>query len=110
MGFWQKFSGCDKLSGTDGTIFHSFLTKETILNAFSNDICRSIFLRYSEDVEHLGIPGYRFTAPRDNFEDPRISEATRCYCLEDELEKCHYAGVLPLESCTQGKYNKKAAF
>ncbi len=103
LGFWRKFSDCDKLRGTDGTIFAPFLTKDSVPQAFSPDICRSIFLEYSEEVEHLGIQGFRFKAPKENFDDPRVSEATRCFCLEDELEKCHHAGVQPLEPCTKGK-------
>lgn len=107
LGFWQKFSDCDKPFGTDGTIFQPFITKYTVLEAFSNDVCRSLQLMYSEDIEHLGIPGYRFKAPVDSFADPRTEEGrpNRCFCLENNINDCPYAGVLPLESCLKGKKN-----
>ncbi|CAG7721662.1 unnamed protein product, partial [Allacma fusca] len=39
LSFW-KDSKCNKVDGTDGTIFPPFATKHDILTAFSPDLCR----------------------------------------------------------------------
>lgn len=102
LGFWRQHSDCDKIRGTDGSIFHPFLNKESKLEAFSSDICTSLALEYSEDVEHLGIQGFRFRGAKGGLDDPRINKANRCYCFEDDIDKCGHAGVLPLETCLKG--------
>ncbi|ODM92785.1 Lysosome membrane protein 2 [Orchesella cincta] len=97
--FWRKFSECDKVKGTDGSVFSPFLTKNSVIEVFSPDICRSISLVFETEIEYMGVPGYRFTTPSWVFADPREREENRCFCLEENLEDCPHAGVLPLESC-----------
>lgn len=99
LGFWRKYSECDKLKGTDGSIFPPFVTRETELDAFSPDVCRSLTIAYDMDVEHMGIPGYRFKAKSGSSEDPRTNRDNQCFCLDDKLEDCPHSGLLPLESC-----------
>lgn len=84
-------------------MFHPFLNRKSKIYAYSSEICRSISLEYVEDVEHLGIQGYRFKSVEDTYEDPRINAKNECFCLEDHVEKCPYAGLLSLESCMKGK-------
>ncbi len=102
LGFWRKNSECDKIRGTDGSVFPPFIRKDSKLYAFSINLCRSLALEYSEDVEHLGIRGYRFRGVKGGLDDPRVNKANRCYCLEDNIETCAHAGVLSLESCLKG--------
>ncbi|CAL8145243.1 unnamed protein product [Orchesella dallaii] len=97
--FWRRFSECDKIKGTDGSVFQPFLTKQSQIEAFSPDVCRSITLIFENETEYKGVPGYRFTTPAWVFADPRNRPENQCFCLEDDIEKCPYAGVLPLESC-----------
>ncbi len=104
--FWRKYSDCDKLKGTDGTTFALIITKGSIPRAYNPHICRCLYLEYSKDVEHMGIQGFRFTAFKANFNAHRVSKVTGRYCLEDEVENLHNAGVQPLKSCTKGKIDK----
>lgn len=60
-------------------------------------------MAFDHEINFLGIPAYRFTAPREMLEDPRISKENRCYCNEEDIENCHYgSGVLDLGPCRQG--------
>lgn len=49
----------------------------------------------------MGIHGYRFKAKEGSSGDPRTTPETQCFCLEEKLEDCPHAGMLPLESCTK---------
>lgn len=123
------------INGSDGSVFPPFVTRDRVLRIFSPDMCRSIYMTYLEDVEVLGVPGYRFITPRDVLEDPRINPENVCYCThaasataeveeekeEDEfeeeydeekeevvvdpLEKCSKAGVFHLAPCRKGIYS-----
>jgi hypothetical protein len=69
---------------------------------FSTDLCRSLFLTYEKEVEHMGIKGYRFVAPKKMLEDPRTNPDNRCFCMEDELEDCPKGGVIHIKGCKSG--------
>ena len=47
-------SYCNAINGTDGTMFHPFIEKNETLYMFTNDICRSIYAQYEQDVTVKG--------------------------------------------------------
>lgn len=93
---------CDKVKGTDGSIYPPFLTKDRKIDVFSSDLCRSLTFTYRETVDYKDIEAYRFTVPKKTLEDPRINKENVCYCLEDDLEKCPHAGAMSLSGCRNG--------
>lgn len=114
--FWNT-DYCNMINGSDGSVFPPFVTRDRVLRIFSPDMCRSIYMKYDEDVEVLGVPGYRFITPREVLEDPRVFQENACYCpeavsrgmYEDEkvelnLEKCTKAGVFRLGPCRKGMF------
>ncbi|ODM91070.1 Scavenger receptor class B member 1 [Orchesella cincta] len=102
LNFWKPNTPCDKIKGTDGSIFGPFFNKERQIDVFSTDLCRSLTLAYGEDTEYLGVPGYRFTVPKWVLEDPRTNRDNMCYCLTEKEEDCPRAGAMSLEGCRGG--------
>ena len=47
-------SYCNAINGTDGTMFHPFVEKNETIYMFTNDICRSIYAQYVQDVTVKG--------------------------------------------------------
>ena len=47
-------SHCNAINGTDASLFHSFIEKNETLYIFTNDICRSIYVQYEQDVKVKG--------------------------------------------------------
>lgn len=64
LDFWTTPS-CNMINGSDGSIFPPFVTRDRIIEIFSPDMCRSIYMTYLKDVELLGIPAYRFSTPKE---------------------------------------------
>jgi len=71
---------CNRINGTDGSIFQPFIKKDTVLYTFISDVCRSTSFVYKEDIEHRDIPGYQFGFP-DNFYDASDKNPDNiCFC------------------------------
>ncbi|CAG7833577.1 unnamed protein product [Allacma fusca] len=106
LDWWLKTEGnyCNNINGTDGSLYPPFVKKDRILYIFHPDICRSLGLTYSHDTEFMGIPGYRFTAPRSMLEDPKVNHDNLCFCPDDSdnYAKCLKAGAIDLSSCRDG--------
>jgi len=52
--WWRVGSPCAMINGTDGSIFPPFVEKSRRLDIFVTDLCRSLYLLYDSEVEHLG--------------------------------------------------------
>ncbi|CAL8137067.1 unnamed protein product [Orchesella dallaii] len=103
LSFWDT-DYCNMINGSDGSVFPPFVTRDRVLRIFSPDMCRSIYMNYHEDVEVLGVPGYRFITPREVLEDPKVYPENKCYCTNpgDDLAGCAKAGVFYLAPCRKG--------
>lgn len=67
MDFWTSDT-CNKIQGTDGSIFPPFIKRDSIFWMFVPDICRSIYASYYKDIELNGLQLLRYTVPRDAFD------------------------------------------
>ncbi|CAL8128506.1 unnamed protein product [Orchesella dallaii] len=108
LDFWPKSSSCNKIMGTDGTLFPPFVQKGTVLRLFNAELCRSLYLTYNKDTYFEGIEAYRFTAPPGVLKDPLEGKnnENRCFCIYDENEdasgKCLKQGAMDLGPCREG--------
>jgi len=66
--------------GTDGSIFAPFVTSDRTLRIFSEELCRSLYLTYQKDIEQHGIPGYRFSLPKELLQRGSVNEDNKCFC------------------------------
>lgn len=99
LSFWNT-NQSNMINGSDGSAFHTFLTKEERLNVFTPDLCRSIHMRFEKEVEVKGIPAYRFTPPRDVLASGKNNPENQGFCVTPK--KCLDDGVLDVSVCRKG--------
>lgn len=87
---------CGRIGGSAGE-YYTNVHKETV-DFFSPEICRTVTLDHTEDVEIAGIPGKKFSMA-DSFLDngDRIPK-NKCYCDGD----CMPYGAVNASSCRYG--------
>ncbi|KHJ46671.1 CD36 family protein [Trichuris suis] len=94
----------------DGTLNPPFLERTSRLPLFSPDLCRSLYVDYSEDVHSGGFDAYRFTVPPEVFDDRRAENAGFCWPTDvyyPENQKVDYttglaclpSGLLNISKC-----------
>lgn len=95
---------CNMINGSDGSIFPPFVDRDRVVRLFSADLCRSLYLKYTEDVELNGISGYRFSVPREMLEDAQINEDNACFCThyKESSQLCLKSGAIQLSACRKG--------
>jgi len=93
---WWASEECNRIQGTDGSIFHPEVQKNETLYIFNKDLCQSLPLEYQEDARHHGINTYRFVPPANVFGTPEENPKNRCYCPNGS---CALSGLFNLSSC-----------
>jgi len=94
-------SYCNAINGTDASLFHSFVDRSETLYIFTNDICRSIYVQYEQDVKVKGIAAYKFVPPASVFANSSENPDNACFCVPD-TDHCLGAGVLNISTCQFG--------
>lgn len=99
LSYWNS-STANMINGSDGTFFHSFLTKYDKPYVFASDICRSLQF-YTESIDKLhNLPVLKLTPMLDTFKSPKYYEKNRGFCLN--WPDCYEDGVLDMSSCQPG--------
>lgn len=72
---------CNRLNGSDGSIFPPHIQKDTTLHVYDKDLCRLLPLSFEKEVLGSGgIPGYRFTPSPDVFASVEKNPDNMCFC------------------------------
>jgi len=101
---WWGDTYCAAINGTDGSLFPPFVEKSWTMYIFTTDLCRTVFLEFTEEIERLGIKGYRFVAPEAMLAAPSHNPDNACFCLEDDpmSPRCGEGGIINIKSCKGG--------
>lgn len=76
-----KTEKCNRLNGSDGSIFPPHITPNTTLYVYDKDLCRLLPLRFLHEVDTAGgVKGYRFTPPTDVFAEVARNQENDCFC------------------------------
>uniref|UniRef100_A0A9J8CIN4 Uncharacterized protein n=2 Tax=Cyprinus carpio TaxID=7962 RepID=A0A9J8CIN4_CYPCA len=97
---WWSSNQSNMINGTDGSVFHTFLSRKELLYIFAADLCRSIHLGYVADTEVKGIPAFRFAPPSDVLAPPDENPSNAGFCVP--AGDCLGKGVLKVSVCRQG--------
>lgn len=80
LSHWTEES-CNRLNGTDGSIFPPHITKNTTLHVFEKDLCRLLPLKFEKEVETKdNVMGYRFTPDVNVFASVDRNPENMCFC------------------------------
>ncbi len=77
--YWES-DECNRLTGTDGSIFPPFIEKEDTITIFNTDLCRLLHLKFTEEVEVKEVKGFRFSPPKEELQGSANNPANQCYC------------------------------
>ena len=55
---------CNRIHGTDGSLFPPYVKENQIFHIFNKDLCRSLPIEYKETVQHFGMDTLRFVPHR----------------------------------------------
>lgn len=101
---------CNKIDGSDGTIFPPILDSSTLINAFHPDACRTIQMSHIGNGEFKEMPTLRYSFASNVFESLDLHPENECFCKET-YEWCKKGGVFPVWPCVAGFIfeNKKNA-
>ncbi|XP_029300606.1 scavenger receptor class B member 1 isoform X1 [Cottoperca gobio] len=88
-----KTPQCNMINGTAGQMWPPFMTRESTLEFYSPDACRSMELVYQRDGVMKGIPLYRYVAPKTLFANGTDYAPNEGFC------PCRQSGLLNVSSC-----------
>ncbi|XP_055385357.1 scavenger receptor class B member 1-like isoform X2 [Condylostylus longicornis] len=72
---------CNRLNGSDGSIFPPHMTTDTKLHVYDKDLCRLLPLVFEKEIiTKNGVKGYRFTPPENVFDDVESNMENSCFC------------------------------
>ncbi|XP_055847666.1 scavenger receptor class B member 1 isoform X1 [Episyrphus balteatus] len=90
---------CNRLNGTDGSIFPPHLTHNRTLHIYDKDLCRLLPLVFQKEViTKGGVKGYRFTPPETVFADVETHPENMCFCPAGE-GSCAPNGLFNVSLC-----------
>lgn len=95
---------CDIIYGTDGAQFPPFRSKRDKLPIFTPDLCRTLWLTYSEETEFKGIPVWKMKLDSRMFQSPQVNPSNKCYCMhwKRRPDRCSVGGTIDLGGCLNG--------
>lgn len=95
LNYWNG-NKANRISGTDGTFYPPNLDRNTIIETFNPEMCRSYSLEYFRDNEIDGVKTYDFHLPPNIFLASKLESEGFCE------EKCLGNGVLNISNCYGG--------
>lgn len=99
---WSK-EECNRLNGTDGSIFPPHITPNRTLHVYDKDLCRLLPLRFEKEVDTADdILGYRFTPDMGAFASVENNPENACYCPAGP--PCAPHGLFNVSLCQFGEF------
>lgn len=93
------------INGTDSSLWHPDASKDELIYAFMNDICRSVHMTFNQTYRNtFNIDTYRYTLPTDLFASNSTDGG---FCLFDRTHqlKCLPNGLFSLSPCIHCECN-----
>lgn len=94
---------CNRLEGTDGSIFPPHIEKDRVLHVYDKDLCRLLPLVFEKEVMTSNeVPGFRFTPPEWVFADVDSHPDNMCFCPAGK-PSCSPNGLFNVSLCQYGE-------
>ncbi|XP_078495226.1 platelet glycoprotein 4-like [Ciona intestinalis] len=101
LDYWGS-KECNMLNGTDGTTTPPFMVQEDRVYFFIDDICRSLYATFVEEVVIERVPGWKYAAPSEVFQCPNKNPNNKCFCPDTTSPLCHHDGAILINKCQFG--------
>ncbi|KAI3384891.1 hypothetical protein SNEBB_008979 [Seison nebaliae] len=95
LSFWGN-DYANRISGSDGETYFPMKTISTPISLFSSDICRSIYVNYTNSFHENGIELYRYAIDPQLFVQCKECEVNCGFCHRDD---CMGSGVVNISVC-----------
>lgn len=89
---------CGIVKGSAGELFPPDRNRDTPLELFSSDLCRSITFDYAEDTEIHSVPGYRYILGKRLVDNGTVDPENWCNCGGE----CVPVGAINVSMCRHG--------
>ncbi|PSN44141.1 hypothetical protein C0J52_15658 [Blattella germanica] len=89
---------CGMVNGSAGELFPPGQSRNSPIEMFSSDLCRSISFDYAEDTEVHGISGYKYVLGKKLVDNGTIDPGNWCNCGGE----CIPQGAINVSSCRHG--------
>ncbi|CAH1116434.1 unnamed protein product [Phaedon cochleariae] len=109
LSFWGRIQStnndtCNKVRGSDSTIYPPHVTKTRTFDIYSTDICRIVQISFQTTDTYSGIDAYRFGITKDTFRSATPNPENDCYCIQQSTDvdgepSCFLDGVLDVFPC-----------
>ena len=83
------------INGTDGSQFAPGTSTDDTLYVFVTQLCRSLYLTYTEKSEVQGIEALQFSVPAKAFLNATLNRDNQGFCTK----KCYPSGILDIGVC-----------
>lgn len=84
------------------------MDKRAIFRVFRKAFCRTLPIKFKEEVTRDGLPGYLYTLADDFAEPPDRNSDNECYCRK--MKTCMKRGLCNLTPCYYGTYLVKLSY
>ncbi|CAG7818160.1 unnamed protein product [Allacma fusca] len=97
---YYKGDTCNALNGTDGSIYHPFITEMTPMHMFAPEMCRSVYFNKGESMEVHNVEAWRYHMEPNTLNGPEKNPDNWCFCPGEGA--CGPDGVHSIEACLDG--------
>lgn len=103
---WGNGGDCNKIRGTEGSMFPPPITSSATPEIFCADFNRTITAIYKKKIVQSGVTRYRFVIPKSIFGAPLKESENECYCTKKNIAQrerfCSLTGILDIGGCNEG--------
>ncbi|XP_033123662.1 scavenger receptor class B member 1-like [Anneissia japonica] len=93
--WWSGYG--NMINGTDGFMYHPFISKDERLYLFNPDLCRSVSYVYNHDTSYRGVPLWLFSLDHFTYANSSVYPPNADFCSEN----CPPSGTFPVSKCRQ---------
>jgi len=93
---------CNKIQGTDGTIYPYDMDINQRAYIYQTDLCRLVYVEYEQDTIIHNLAGRKFVLPRDVLASPTENEENSCFCSSLDDPHCYGTGLIYVGACYGG--------
>nr|AYO99755.1 scavenger receptor class B member 1 [Apostichopus japonicus] len=97
---WWFSPEANMLNGTDGTMYHPYISRDEKLELFHPDVCRSLPYLYEKDMNFKGVPLFKFVLANYTYANGTVHPPNEGFYREDMWAP---SGLLRQDPCRFGQ-------